>query len=65
VAAALRDTVGADEARVIEQQLLARAPSPFEMPRSQALLLALRETLPVVADSVLSRSRKLYREAAG
>jgi hypothetical protein len=63
VAEALRDTVGADEARVLEQQLLARAPSPFQMPRSQALLLALRETLPVVADSVLARSRKLYRAA--
>jgi hypothetical protein len=63
VAEALRETVGADEARVLEQQLLARAPSPFQMPRSQALLLALRETLPVVADSVLARSRKLYRAA--
>ena len=61
VAEALRDTVGADEARILEQQLLARSPSPFQMPRSQALLLALRETLPVVADSVLSRSRNLYR----
>ena len=61
VANALRETVGADEARVLEEQLLARAPSPFQMPRSQALLLALRETLPVVADSVLTRSRRLYR----
>jgi hypothetical protein len=61
VANALRETVGADEARVLEEQLLARAPSPFQMPRSQALLLALRETLPVVADSVLTRSRRLYQ----
>ena len=61
VADALRETVGADEAQVLEQQLLSRAPSPFQMPRSQALLLALRETLPVIADSVLTRSRKLYR----
>ena len=61
VAAALRETVGADDARVLEEQLLARAPSPFQMPRSQALLLALREMLPAVADSVLARSRKLYR----
>jgi hypothetical protein len=61
VADALRETVGADEARVLEQQLLSRVPSPFQMPRSQALLLALRETLPVVADSVLTRSRTLYR----
>jgi len=60
VADALRDTVGADEARLLEEQLLSRAPSPFQMPRSQALLLALRDTLPVVADSVLTRSRKLY-----
>ena len=62
VADALRETVGADEARVLEEQLLSRAPSPFQMPRSQALLLALRETLPVVADAVLTRSRKLYRD---
>jgi hypothetical protein len=61
VADALRETVGADEARVLEEQLLSRAPSPFHMPRSQALLLALRETLPAVADSVLERSRKFYR----
>lgn len=65
VAEALRETVGADEARVLEEQLLSRAPSPFKMPRSQALLLALRETLPVVADSVLTRSRKLYRASLG
>ena len=64
VTEALRDTVGADEARVLEQRLLARAPSPFQMPRSQALLLALRESLPVVADSVLARSRNLYRAQA-
>jgi hypothetical protein len=61
VADALRDTVGADDARVLEAQLLAGAPSPFQMPRSQALLLALREMLPAVADSVLARSRTLYR----
>ncbi len=63
VADALRDTVGADEARVLEQQLLSRYAAPFRMPRSQALLLALRETLPLVADSVLTRSRTLYRAA--
>ncbi len=60
VADALRETVGSDEARVIEERLLPQYPSPFQMPRSQALLLALREALPVVADAVLSRSRKLY-----
>jgi hypothetical protein len=60
VADALRETVGADEARVLEEQLLSRAPSPFEMPRSQALLLALRDALPLVAEAVLTRSRRLY-----
>src|SRR3984885_7973082 len=57
---ALRQTVGADDARVLEQQLLASYSEAFHMPRSQALLLALRESLPDVADSVLARSRKLY-----
>ena len=60
VADALRETVGSDEARVIEEQLLPKYASPFQMPRSQALLLALRETLPMVADAVLTRSRKIY-----
>jgi hypothetical protein len=57
---ALRQTVGADDARVLEQQLLSNYSRPFKMPRSQALLLALRESLPEVADSVLTRSRELY-----
>jgi hypothetical protein len=61
VANALRETVGAEDARVLEEQLLSRSPSPFQMPRSQALLLALRKTLPAIADSVLTRSRNLYR----
>ena len=65
VADALRDTVGADEALVIEQQLLSRYSAPFQMPRSQALLLALRDTLPLVADSVLKRSQKLYNASQG
>jgi hypothetical protein len=67
VADALRETVGPTEAAVLEGQLLSRYAAPFKMPRSQALLLALRETLPLVADSVLTRSRKLYdasKEAA-
>jgi hypothetical protein len=67
VADALRETVGPSEAAVLEGQLLSRFAAPFKMPRSQALLLALREILPHVADSVLSRSRKLYdasKEAA-
>ena len=65
VADALRETVGADEARVLEQQLLSRYSAPFQMPRSQALLLALRDALPRVADSVLTRSRKLYNVLQG
>jgi hypothetical protein len=60
VSDALRDTVGPDESRVLESQLLSRYPGPFHMPRSQALLLALRQTLPRVADDVLQRSRNLY-----
>jgi hypothetical protein len=61
VADALRQTVGADDARVLEQQLLENYSPAFQMPRSQALLLALRESLPDVAESVLIRSRALYR----
>jgi hypothetical protein len=57
---ALRQTVGADDARVLEQQLLSNYSPAFQMPRSQALLLALRESLPDVAESVLTRSRALY-----
>jgi hypothetical protein len=33
------------------------------MPRAQALLLALYQALPSVADSVLQRSRNLYTAA--
>jgi DNA-binding NarL/FixJ family response regulator len=61
VSDALRDAVGPDESRVLEGQLLSRFTAPFKMPRSQALLLALRQTLPVVADDVLQRSRTLYQ----
>jgi hypothetical protein len=60
---ALRETVGANDARVLEQQLLANFSQALQMPRSQALLLALRESLPDVADSVLTRSRKLYHDS--
>jgi hypothetical protein len=60
VADALRETVGSDEARVLEEKLLSAYSQAFKMPRSQALLLALRESLPKVADSVLTRSRKNY-----
>ncbi len=61
VSEALRDAVGPDESRVLEDRLLSRYPGSFHMPRSQALLLALRQTLPLVADDVLQRSRTLYR----
>ncbi|MGZ5233412.1 MAG: MEDS domain-containing protein, partial [Burkholderiales bacterium] len=64
VAEALRETVGADEARVLETQLLSDYQPPFSMPRAQALLLALRHALPTVADSVLQRSRNLYTARA-
>jgi hypothetical protein len=57
---ALRQSVGATDAQVIEQQLLANYSPAFKMPRSQALLLALRESLPEVAKTVLTRSRNLY-----
>lgn len=60
VADALRQTVGATDAPLLEQQLLSSYRPSFEMPRYQALLLALRETLPDVADSVLTQSRKNY-----
>jgi hypothetical protein len=57
---ALRETVGPDEARVLESQLLSRYRPPFSMPPAEALLLALRQFLPTVADPVLRRSRELY-----
>jgi MEDS: MEthanogen/methylotroph, DcmR Sensory domain len=60
VSEALRETVGPDESRVLEERLL-RYPGSFDMPRSQALLLALRQSLPLVADDVLRRSRTLYQ----
>jgi hypothetical protein len=64
VAEALRNTVGSDEARVLESQLLSQYQPPFNMPRAQALLLALRQALPTVAGPVLQRSRDLYSAAA-
>ena len=60
VADALRETVGPDEARVLESRLLSDYRPPFDMPPAQALLLALRQFLPTVADPVLQLSRKLY-----
>jgi hypothetical protein len=64
VADALRETVGPDEARVLESKLLSKYEPPFNMPRAQALLLALRQVLPTVADPVLQRSRTLYAGSA-
>jgi hypothetical protein len=57
---ALRHTVGAEDAQVLEQQLLSNYSPLLRMPRSQALLLALRDSLPDVAESVLKQSRALY-----
>lgn len=64
VADALRETVGPDEARVLESKLLSNYEAPFNMPRAQALLLALRQVLPAVAEPVLQRSRNLYSTAS-
>lgn len=64
VAAALRETVGPAEASTLESSLLADYRQPFHMPRAEALLLALRQVLPAVADRVLQRSRDLYTASA-
>jgi hypothetical protein len=64
VTAALLETVGAEQARVLENQLLSDYRPPFRMPRAQSLLLALRQALPTVADPVLQRSRNLYTAPA-
>jgi hypothetical protein len=64
VADALRDTVGPDEARVLESKLLSQYQAPFNMPRAQALLLALRQAIPTVADTVLQKSGNLYSGVA-
>ena len=60
VAEALRETVGSGEAPVLEGQLISHYTAAFQMPRPQALLLALRQALPALADTVLQRSRTLY-----
>ena len=64
VADALRETVGEEEARVLESRLLSDYRPLFKMPRAQSLLLALRQVLPSVADPVLQRSRNLYTASA-
>jgi hypothetical protein len=63
VADALREVVGEDEARMLERRLMSEYRQPFDMPPAQALLLALREAVPTVAQSVLQRSRELYGAA--
>ena len=63
VAVALRETVGSDEAPALESRLLSDYRPPFVMPRAQALLLALRQVLPTLADPVLQLSRTLYLAA--
>jgi hypothetical protein len=57
---ALRETVGVTEAGVLEGRLHERVQGRLKMPRSQAMLLALREVLPQVADAVLERSGRIY-----
>jgi hypothetical protein len=43
----------------LENRLVSDYQEPFNMPRAQALLLALRQFEPAVADPVLRRSRTL------
>jgi hypothetical protein len=63
VADALRETVGSDEARVLEARLLKNYPTRFQMPRAQALLLALGKVLPEIAETVRNRTRTLYSDS--
>ena len=60
VTSALYDAIGPDEARILESKLTSQYRAPFNMPRAQLLLMALRQALPTVADSVLQRSGALY-----
>lgn len=62
VAYALREALGPGDAGVVEKKLLGKFVAQMEMPRSQALLLALHEMLPLVAENVLKRTRALYAE---
>lgn len=64
VAEALRETVGPDEAVVLQDRLLSQYQAPFQMPPAQALLLALRQILPTVAEAVLQMSREYYTAEA-
>jgi hypothetical protein len=64
VADALREIVGPVEASVLENKLLEHYTPPFMMPSSQALLFALRQVLPDVAEAVLHRSGTFYRASS-
>jgi len=57
---ALQEAVGPEEAGVLEGRLLSGYRQAFDMPRAEALLLALRQVRPSVADPVLQRSGELY-----
>jgi len=65
VEGALKETVGSVDAGVLERIATERYPATMTMPRPQALLSALRQVLPDVADTVLQRTRHLYVDAAG
>jgi hypothetical protein len=60
VADALRQAVGPEEARALEARLLSQYRKAFDMPRGEALLLALRQVRPTIADPVLQLSGELY-----
>lgn len=60
VSNALRETVGVAEAGVLEGRLRERSEGRLNMPRPQALLMALREVLPQVGETVLKRSGQIY-----
>jgi hypothetical protein len=64
VADALHEVVGPVEAGVLEKQLLGAHAAPLNVPRPQALLMALLEALPLVGQTVLQRSRTLYAASA-
>jgi len=61
---ALREAVGPEEARILEGRLLSGYQQAFDMPRAEALLLALRQVRPTIADPVLQRSGELYAGSA-
>jgi hypothetical protein len=63
VSEALREAVGSVQASVLEKELLGKYAAPFNVPRPQALLMALADVLPVVGKTVLERSRSLYASA--